>query len=897
MQSGELNRWREANRLFAEWLALEEAARHDWLASLRADEDVATLLRQLVARHAADDGATLGFAGTIAAVPSAVPVRDALSGRRIGDWTLLDELGRGGMSVVYRARRDGGFDQFAAIKLLGLAALGSDGTSRFEHERAVLARLRHPHIATLIDGGIADDGTPYLAMALVEGLDLATYCDTFKLDWRHRVRLVRMVCDAVAYAHRNLLVHRDIKPSNILVTREGLPILLDFGIAKLLDVDTDHTRTGMRALTPAYAAPEQLNADVVTTATDVYALGIVLRNLCDRIPSIPVDLRNIIAKATRGEPDRRYPDARALGEDLDNLLQQRPVEATPDSWAYRLSVLLRRRRGAVVAGVLVVASLVAGLSVALWQAHRAAQEAMEARRQAARAEASRDFLFSIVHAGDRTHGNDADVPVSQVIQRGVLALQDQPPEDPELHAEMAMMLGELETIVGQYDSAMRLFDASGKQLSVLDNPALVAGLSVRRGVLANTRGDPAAAISHFEDALAAARGVPDERKAALVPAALDGWAYAMDNTGRGDEARHHLEEVLATASYAPPDSDAHVALLVALQSVTRNPPDRLALLRRIDDAYRKLRPSLTDRIVLAHGMASAHLALRQPAEALPWAREASHLTDRAHPGATIRRARARNNLGNAASHAFSLGEAVAAHRFSLDLYRQLGDERSPAYAAALHNLGVLLRDIGHPQAALPLLEQATALAREHFGDADIRRIHAQRNLALARAFSGDAFIAATEWQDALRLLPDSASALDRHDMWVSGALIAASRKDAAETERLAGEITRLVAAEASPLLANPRARAWQRGLPAIATALRGDAAAAQQLFQEALADVDHAHHADWAAHRHILLVWAEHCDREGDGDAARRHRADAAALLRAGGLEADDLSGTAVLPD
>ena len=897
MQGDELERWREANRLFAIWLAQDEDGRDAWLSAQEIAGDVGSLLRQLIARQQSPDAGTLSLDAMLDVTAPRVPATNALAGRRVGEWTLLDELGRGGMSVVYRARRSGdGYEQIAAVKLLGMAALGSEGSARFEHERAVLARLRHPHIATLIDGGIADDGTPYLVMALVDGQNLADHCRAHGLGWRERVALMRSVCDAVAYAHRNLLVHRDIKPSNILVTGEGVPVLLDFGIAKLLDDKGEHTRTGMRALTPGYAAPEQVKADTITTATDVYALGVVLRNLCDGIQPLPADLRNIIGKATRAEPERRYPDARALGDDLDNLLQQKPVQATPDSWPYRLRVLLRRRRGAVMASTLVVMSLLVGLGLALWQYQRAAHEAAEARHQAARAQASRDFLFSIVNAGNRNRADEADLPVSQIIARGVAALEDDPPGDTELHAEMAMMLGELEGNVGRYDSAEKLFDASATQLAGLERHELWPGLHLRRGLLANARGDPEAAIAHFETALESVQTLPLERQALLVPTALDGWAHAMDRTGHSEQARQRLRQTMTQAPYATPGSPAHAALVLSLVSVTRDPQQRLELLTQVRDHFATSPPTVTDRIALAHNLAVTYNALGRAREALPWVREAVNLSDRAHPGATIRRARSYNNLGSTAANAFALDEALQALDTARMLYRELDDDSSSTFAALLNNQGLLLRDIGHVERALPILQQSLALAQRHFGEDDPRSLSTQRNVALTLALAGATSEADALWQQAAQRLPDTAAVSQRLDMQMAGALIAVLRQDRDAVARRRAEVEHLLAADNSGAVLDARRRSWNLGIAALERALHSDNEGANQLFAQAAASEDEQH-SDWAPARHNRLAWARLLDRAGRTDDAKAQRDAAMALLRAGGLEVDADSGAAVLPE
>ncbi|MEW5918709.1 MAG: serine/threonine-protein kinase, partial [Gemmatimonadota bacterium] len=376
-------------------------------------------------------------------------------GETVGPYRIVRELARGGMGAVYEAERvDGAFQQRVALKLVRRGMDSEEVQQRFLAERQILARLTHPNIAALLDGGQTDVGQPWFAMELVVGRPITAWCDDRRLGIDARVELVEQVCRAVSYAHRNLVVHRDLKPSNILVTDDGVVKLLDFGIAKLLHDGTAHgdtvTHLGSRAMTPEYAAPEQVRGEAVTTATDIYALGAVLyeiltghrahrfrrrsaaeveRVVCEQIPEAPStvitrteerelsdgtvetvdpirvsaargapvarlrklldgDLDTIALKALRKEPDRRYPSADAL---LDDLLRRRsglPVLARQDTLGYRARKFVARNRIAVAAAVVVVLSLGAGLVGTTWQARVAS-------RQAVRATIVKDFLVGL----------------------------------------------------------------------------------------------------------------------------------------------------------------------------------------------------------------------------------------------------------------------------------------------------------------------------------------------------------------------------------------------------------------------------------------------------------------------------------------------------------------------
>jgi serine/threonine-protein kinase len=445
-----VDRARRAGEIFDELveLAADERARR-----LKALVDGDPLLAREVEELLAADALASGLLSkpviadrvTVAAEWNDSPAHPGPgAGDEIGPWRLERLLGAGGMGEVWQvARADGAFEQRAALKLLKRGLDSESLLRRFRAERQILARLRHPAIAHLYDGGIAADGRPYYVMEMVAGLPLLAAAEARSLSIDERVRLVLLVCDAVQAAHRALVVHRDLKPSNILVSAEGEVKLLDFGIAKLLDDrDEDQTRAWERVMTPLYAAPEQILGEPVTTATDVYALGVVLYELLTgRLPhrreelplaklveemfretverpstavlrvaspeaerpnldeaererrarSLRGDLDWILLKALAREPERRYASAAALADDLRSHLEGRVVAARPDSLGYRTGTFVRRHRLGVAAAASVGLALVGGAAVALWQAREARAQATiaEAESERAREEAER----------------------------------------------------------------------------------------------------------------------------------------------------------------------------------------------------------------------------------------------------------------------------------------------------------------------------------------------------------------------------------------------------------------------------------------------------------------------------------------------------------------------------
>jgi tetratricopeptide (TPR) repeat protein len=400
--------------------------------------------------------------------PEAMDVQFSWSGRRIGPYRVERLLGRGGMGTVLLARRDDAhFQQHVALKVLRLESSSPETLARFRNERQILAALQHPNIATLLDGGQTPEGQPYLVMEHVDGEPLTAFCEERRLSAAERLRLFLQVCAAVQYAHQQLVVHRDLKPANILVTRAGVPKLLDFGIAKLLaaaelGAAPLETQTGMYLMTPGYASPEQIRAEPVTTATDVYSLGVVLYELLTGrlprqlerhsvaemmrlvaetdppppsshgLPALRGDLDTIVLRAMHRDPGRRYASVEQLAADVRRHLERRPVLARPDTVGYRLSRFASRNRWGVAAGTAVALSMAAGTAVSVWQARVAGERFLQVRKLAGR------FI--------ELHDEVARLPGSTRIREQMVAtaldylanLESHRSDDPELLAEIGL---------------------------------------------------------------------------------------------------------------------------------------------------------------------------------------------------------------------------------------------------------------------------------------------------------------------------------------------------------------------------------------------------------------------------------------------------------------------------
>jgi serine/threonine protein kinase len=475
--------WQAISEQLDRVLEMPELERNRYLEELaRSDPQTGTLLTRLLSAHRKE--AYDRFLSDPGRLLTQSVSTSGLAGQRLGPYVIEAEIGHGGMGSVWRARRaDGRFESIVAIKFLRAAWLGSAGEQRFKLEGLLLARLDHPHIARLLDAGLFEGHQPYLVLEYVEGEPIDAHCIAHALDLQSKLRLFLDVLAAVSHAHTHLIVHRDIKPGNILVTRQGTVKLLDFGIAKLLESEegSELTRTSAHALTPEYAAPEQLLGQPVTTATDVYALGLVLYTLLTGEPprasrqlrghelinavlkevlprpstaahspslarALTGDLDNIVVKALKQDSTERYATAAALADDLQRYLQHQPVIARPDTLRYRVSKFVQRNRGSVVIGLAIALGLIGATSFALVQMSEAQRQRDAARAELLRAEAANDFSSLML---EEVGEDGRALTRQQLLDRGVELLDARHGADPEFVAQM------LTQLAGRYDDDSR----------------------------------------------------------------------------------------------------------------------------------------------------------------------------------------------------------------------------------------------------------------------------------------------------------------------------------------------------------------------------------------------------------------------------------------------------------
>lgn len=378
--------WQKLNELFAAALELSPNERTAFVAAVQESE-IKKELESLISAHESSNKFLNKNAVELSAKTLIEDDSSKLVGKQIGQFKVIREIGRGGMGAVYLAERTGAdFTQKAALKLIKRGMDTEFIVQRFQTERRILSRLNHPFIAKLLDGGTTDDGLPYFVMEFVEGENLKDFCKNHELSTEAKLKLFRQICEAVQYAHRNLVVHRDLKPSNIIITEDGTPKLLDFGIAKVLDADaenTEKTTTEFRLLTPKYASPEQMRGELVGTQSDVFSLGILLKEILEsdeesktkvQKPKSNPELKTIVSKAIHKEITRRYASVEQFSEDIRRYENGLPILAQADSFSYRSQKFIKRHRFGVLATALILLTLLGGIGATFWQFRQAQTE-------------------------------------------------------------------------------------------------------------------------------------------------------------------------------------------------------------------------------------------------------------------------------------------------------------------------------------------------------------------------------------------------------------------------------------------------------------------------------------------------------------------------------------------
>ncbi|MEM7582766.1 MAG: serine/threonine-protein kinase [Acidobacteriota bacterium] len=684
----------------------DSGLRHEVASLLRAHHDAGEFLEDAVASEARRFAASR-------------------VGSRIGAYEIVRPLGRGGMSAVYLAvRADAQFRKEVAIKVLKRGLDTDEIQRRFRLERQILAGLEHPNIARLLDAATSDDGLPCFVMEYVEGEPIDAYCDRQGLGIRQRLELFRTVCSAVQAAHRNLVVHRDLKPSNILVTAEGVPKLLDFGIAKLLDPASfpetlAATALSHRPMTPGYASPEQVRGEPVTTASDVYSLGVLLyalltgeppyrvdslavtaleRVICEQEPESPSaalasaggserlsrrlagDLDTIVLKALAKEADQRYGSVDRLSEDLRRHLTGLPILARRPTLRYRAGKFVRRHRTAVALAALSALLLLAGVVATAWQAHIASVERATALAEGQRAEQVSTFLEELFWVADPGRTAGEVVTARDLLDEAATQLVSRPWESPAVQARLLATLGSSYHGLGFYDEALGY---------------LRTALRLRRQTLGASHLDVAETLENLA-------GVLQDQAEHQAAAAHSREALAIRRQRLGDQHPVVAESLnnLAAAYRAADDDEAAEPLLREALAIKR---------RLLGDQHLSVVLGINNLAQVLN--ARADYAASEPLlrEALASRRQ---LLGEEHPLV----AESLNNLASVLFRQRKYEPAEQAFRDALTLRRTLYRGDHPAVSRSLGNLGAVLLEGGKLSAAEPVLQESLAMKQRLLGD-------------------------------------------------------------------------------------------------------------------------------------------------------------------------------------
>ncbi len=682
-------RWERVQRLFFASLELPEHERAAYLA--RASAGDASLSDEVQALLTLDgtEGEQNALADLVAEAAQAMVDAPGISrtGQMLGPYQVQEKIAQGGMGAVYVAERaDESFEQRVAIKVLAGNLLAPGFEEQFRAERQILARLGHPNIARLLDGGTTPDGLPYLVMEYIEGQDIVSWADASALDVRARLATFCTVCSAVQYAHQNLVVHRDIKPSNILVTAGGEPKLLDFGIAKWVDPSQDAsasplTRAHLHMMTPEYASPEQVRGEPMTTAADVYALGALLYQLltgrapfvldagspselhkavCEQVPARPStvalrprpsadgqpvahsalarqlrgDLDTIVLTALRKQPQRRYSTVAALAEDVQRYLDGMPVQARPASWGYRAAKFIRRHRLGV-AGAMAV--LVAGSGLAVYHTARLTEERDRATVEAQKAAQVADFVKGLFDVSDPAQSLGENITARELLETGAANVERELADQPLVQATLMHTIGDVYARLGLYDRAQ---------------PILRRSLQLREAQLGDSHRDVAVSLRRL--------------------------AWVVYLSGELDEAEDLYRRALALDRKLLGNNHVEVARSL----------DRLGHARYGKGDYDGAEALYREALAV-------HRALVQPdTEAL---------------------AKTLHDLGQVRQLKGALDEAESLFREALEINRQHRDELHPHTLTGLHDLAVVLGNQRKFEAAAQHYEQALALSIKVLG--------------------------------------------------------------------------------------------------------------------------------------------------------------------------------------
>jgi tetratricopeptide (TPR) repeat protein/tRNA A-37 threonylcarbamoyl transferase component Bud32 len=755
-------RWQRLQELFDGLVATPPAERATWLAGIDAEDE---LKREALALVEAESSAKAGMTAQLneAAARIAGP---RPSGRQLGPYRLIEEIGSGGMGTVFLAERvDDNFDQRVAIKLLrGIPT--RDSTERMRRERQILADLNHPHIARLLDGGSTADGEPYLVMEYIDGVPINEFCRTRELPLAARLRLLQKVCGAVQFAHQRLVIHRDLKPANVLVRADGEPVLLDFGIAKLL-VDTGPAaqQTGLPWFTPAYASPEQRHGQSVSTATDVYGLGLLLFEIISdttpshddagRVPApsragtrdgaskrrLPADLDLIVAKATQPEPERRYVSAAALSDDLQRHLRGRPIHAAPDRLHYRVAKFVGRHRFATAAAVAALAIA----CVFTWRLARERDRALRAealaQQQSATAESVVDYLVALFRSASPDEAGTKPILPRDLVDRGRHEIDTRLAGAPQQRARLLGALGKIYLELGLPDAAAESLGSAAELERTNGTPHQRAAYLMDQGFALNLSERPGAAEPVLKEGLATLGTVaPEDRKLAAEILSTLGLAQARNGDARIGVAS--VQRALAFAAQAEGDDSVIYAECLYALAETQLRIGDFAIAetnaKRSIELMRKRLPDDSSEVIAATGfLTEVYEQQGRYADGERLLRGMLETRLRTLDPGSAWAITARNNLAQAIQLQGRIVEATTLLQENVDRLRASHQEQTPTYFIGLNNLASLLEQAGDYATSLAMFTEVLGGAEKHSVDAEDPRLPIYRqNLGRSLMFNG-----------------------------------------------------------------------------------------------------------------------------------------------------------------
>lgn len=710
--------------------------------------------------------------------------------KKIGPYHLIRRIGRGGMGDVWLAERDDGqFDQQVAIKIVRPDIGQQENYQRFQQERQIMASLNHPNIARLLDGGISNTGHPYLVLEYVKGVSITEYCTSLNGSLERRLELFALVCKAIQYAHRNLIVHRDLKPDNILVTKDGTLKVLDFGIAKLLDSELTsrtliETRTGLRMMSLNYATPEQISMEPITTATDVYALGLLLYELLtDARPfdlhkkklseaeqiirkqdpvkpsrldtrwkkELKGDLDAIILKALRKEPEQRYESAGHMMDDIHRYEKNLPVCARNDTFRYRASKFIKRYSVIIFS---VVTILLIATAFGFYHTWQMTKERNIAKTEAEKAQQITDFLIDVFEYSNPTIKNPHEITAREILDHGADFIRNSLTDQPEIQAEMMNAIGRIYTNLGLYNEAKpMLFEAMEINKEFSSEQELAFTLRNLGDLYSNLGFYDSSAI-YLQDAITRLQANENNTELAGSIESL-GWVlYTMGNYEKADSL---LTKAMSIQQELHGEKSIEVAQNMQLRAWVQHDLGHYDIAENLFRQVLALRRSLLgpehrDVATTLHSLGWVLYQKKEYALADSIMRKALDLREQLYPEGHMDVAWSQNNMGLIQQALGNFKEAERLFNSSLEMRKAILGEEHSHVAQSLGNLAGLYFSQQKYRKAASMFEKVIKIDLKRLGENHPQLAVDYNNLATVLNNSGQKRQSLEYYQKALSII-------------------------------------------------------------------------------------------------------------------------------------------------